>query len=76
MLAREYAVVVKRVKPLIVLEPVHGEREMRYVIRYGRNWQRMRPEQQAAVLRAAADYLEGEVQGMRERADALTDGGL
>lgn len=63
-------------EPPIVTEPAQDDYSLRYTIRYRRNWQKMQPEQRAAILRAAADYLEAEVAGMRERAETMVNGGV
>ena len=61
-------------QPLIVAVPKRDEYSFGYTIQHRRNWTKMQPESQAAILRAAADYLETEVAGMRERAEALVNG--
>lgn len=63
-----------KTQPAIVVEPTQDEYSLRYTIRHRRNWQKLQPEQRAVILRAAADYLESEVAGMRERAEALVNG--
>jgi delta 1-pyrroline-5-carboxylate dehydrogenase len=63
-----------KTQPPIVTEPAQDDYTLRYTIRYRRNWTKMQPEQQAVILRAAADYLESEVAGMRERAETLVNG--
>ena len=66
---------VRRGQPVVVLEPKRDEYSFGYVIRHGLNWRRMRPEQRASVLLAAAAYLEAEAAGMREQADAFVQVG-
>lgn len=63
-----------KTQPVIVAEPKRDEYSFGYVLRHRKNWTKLQPEQQAVILRAAADYLESEVAGMREQADALVDG--
>ena len=62
---------VKR-EPVIVAEPKKDEYSFGYVLRHRRNWNKLQPEQRAVILRAAADYLEAEAQGMREQAEELS----
>lgn len=64
-----------KTQPLIVTEPRTDEYSIGYVLRHRKSWRKMQPEQRAAILLAAADYLESEAQGMRERAEAMVTGG-
>jgi len=63
-----------RTQPPIVTEPRQDDYSITYVIHHRRSWKKLQPEQQAVILHAAADYLESEVAGMRERAETLVNG--
>ena len=63
-----------KTQPVIVTVPKRDEYSFGYVIQHRKSWKKLQPETQAAILRAAADYLEAEVAGMRERAEALVTG--
>lgn len=63
-----------KTQPVIVTEPKQDEYSLSYTIRHRKNWKKMRPEQRKVILLAAADYLEAEAAGMREKADALVNG--
>lgn len=60
-----------KTQPVIVAEPKHDEYSFGYVLRYRKSWKKLQPEQRAAILSAAADYLEDEAAGMRERAETM-----
>ena len=64
-----------KTQPVIVAEPRKDEFSFGYVLRHRMNWNKLQPEQRAAILSAAADYLEGEVAGMREQAESMVNGG-
>lgn len=65
---------LKKTGLVIVAEPRQDEYSLNYTIRHRKNWRKLAPEQQAVILKAAADYLESEVAGMRERAETLVNG--
>jgi hypothetical protein len=63
-----------KTQPQIVTEPRRDEYSLSYTIRYWQNWKKLQPEQRAVILLAAADYLESEAAGMRERAESMVNG--
>jgi len=62
-----------KTQPVIIAEPKQDEYSIGYVLRHRTNWNKMQAEQRAVVLKAAADYLESEAQGMRERAETMVN---
>jgi delta 1-pyrroline-5-carboxylate dehydrogenase len=64
-----------KTQPWIVTEPAQDDYSLRYVIRHRKSWTKLQPEQRAVILQAAADYLEAEAAGMRERAAEMVNGG-